>query len=978
MSGSARQSRADPRIVGRDAERVLLSRFLDAGSQPRQVPAAGRASEGDDAPANGTTGGGIDGGAGGTGGGTGGGTDGPSSENGSAEAVAAILTGPAGIGKTALWDWTVERAARAGYLVLAARAGLAEAQLPWVGLTDLLRTVAAPVLASLPPPQRRAVEVVMLQADIGEPVDERAVGTALWSVLSALAQSGPVLIALDDLPYLDAASVGALRFALRRMRPASRVRLVATARGDGSRWAPLDGLPADRVLTVEVGPVTVGALFELLAARLAVRLPRPVLLRVHATSGGNPLYGLELARALDRLEIAVRPGAPLPVPTSLDELLAERVRSLPPDVLEIAAGAAAAWRFTDAGLDSGAVEGAVRAGLVVVDEPAVLGGPQVVRAAHPLLSAAAYEALPAAGRRALHQRLSARTDDAVERARHAALAATQPDPQVARALDAGVLAALSAGAPDIAAELSRLALQHTDSDADRATRLDRLADALVRAGDSPGAVQAQQQAIGLTPEVSQRARRRIRLAEMATEVAGWAAAAAEFQVAAAEAAADPVVRSEALLGLAAVTDDIALADASATEAVALLGQTGQPDPGVMSGALSQAAGARFRAGRGLDHDMFQRAIELERSHPSRRLSDRADASYAALLKYADDLDEAQGRLLALLEEARASADLSSIAYTLGHLPHIALWRGQIAQARQFAQEQLDVAEQGSLATLAAQARYNLGFVLAHEGRLDEAAHTIAEVRDSAMATNWERLRAHGGLGFVALSGGDPATAAGYLDRWHAQLTAMHLGEPGYSRSHLDYLAALVATGRLADALAVLDRLDGQVASSGRRSAAAVATTGRAMIHAASGQLPAALAAIERSLAWYDTSPLRFDRARTLLIAGQIHRRVKAKRVAQDLLAEAHREFTAFGAAAWAQQAAAQLARVNLRPAAAGTLTETERRVAELAARGLTNREVAQQLFLAAKTVEANLARVYRKLGIASRAELGARLGRPQR
>ncbi|MGD0603642.1 MAG: helix-turn-helix transcriptional regulator [Streptosporangiaceae bacterium] len=120
--------------------------------------------------------------------------------------------------------------------------------------------------------------------------------------------------------------------------------------------------------------------------------------------------------------------------------------------------------------------------------------------------------------------------------------------------------------------------------------------------------------------------------------------------------------------------------------------------------------------------------------------------------------------------------------------------------------------------------------------------------------------------------------------------------------------------------------------------------------------------------------MRFDRARTLLIAGQIQRRAKAKRLAQQLLAEAHREFTAFGAVAWARQVAAELARVNLRPAAAGTLTETERRVAELAAAGLTNREVAQQLFLAVKTVEANLARAYRKLGITSRAGLGALMG----
>ena len=917
-------------IAGRDAERGLLARFLDAG-----------------------------------------------------EATAAILTGAAGIGKTALWEWATTRAASDGHLVLASRAGAAEAQLPWVGLTDLLRGTEAPVLAGLPAPQREALRVVMLQSSPGEPADERAVGTALLSVLSALAQSRPVLVALDDLPYLDAATTGALRFALRRLGPGSGVRLIATARGDGSRWAPLDGLPADQVLPVAVGPVTMAALVELLADRLAVRLARPVLMRVHATSGGNPLYALELARALDRLEIVVTPGVPLPVPTSLDALVAERVRSLPRDVLAIAAGTAAAWRFTDEGLEPGALERAELAGLVIVEEPGapggltVLGGPRTVRTAHPLMSAAAYAALPAAERRELHRRLAMSTDDPLERGRHAALAATRADPRIAVSLDAGVAAALAAGAPDIAAELSRLALQHTSVDADRAVRLDRLADALVRAGDSPGAVRAQREAIDLTPAGPERVRRRIRLAEMATEVIGWGGAAAELQAAAAEAAAYPVVRSEALLTLAAVTDDIDLADASAAEAVALLEEGGRPDPAVMAGALGQAAGAKFRAGRGLDHDMFRRAIDLERDHPSRRLSDRADASYAALLKYADDLDEAEPRLLALLAEARASGDLSSIAYSLAHLPHVALWQGQLARARQFAEEHLDVAEQGSLAAQARQARHNLSVILVYEGRLDEGAAALASSLDDAVATNYDWHRAHGALGFAALSGGDPAAAAGHFDRWHAVLTTMHLREPGYSRWHLDYLVSLVATGRLADARAFLGHLDALVAASGRRSAGAVALTGRAMVHAASGELPAALAAIGQSLAWYEDSPLRFDRARTLLIAGQLQRRAKAKRLAQGLLAEALREFTAFGARAWAAQAAAELARVNLRPPAPGGLTETERRVAELAAAGLTNREVAQRLFLSVKTVEANLARVYRKLAITSRAELGARMGPPR-
>ena len=277
-------------------------------------------------------------------------------------------------------------------------------------------------------------------------------------VLAALAQSGPVLIALDDLPYLDAASAGALPFALRRIGPAGRVRLLGTARGDRSRWAPVDGLADDRVLSLTVGPVTVGALFELLAARLEARLARPVLLRVHATSGGNPLYALELARALARLEIVPRPGVPLPVPTSLDGLVAERVASVPPEILQIAAGAAVSWRFTDAGLDPGAVERAVLAGLVAWTSrrcsgiPGSCGPPTRWWVPPPTPRSATRPARAASA-------LSAGAADPLERARHAALAAVSTDPEVGRALDAGVAAALAGGAPDIAVELSRLALR---------------------------------------------------------------------------------------------------------------------------------------------------------------------------------------------------------------------------------------------------------------------------------------------------------------------------------------------------------------------------------------------------------------------------------------------------------------------------------------------------------------------------------------
>lgn len=140
-------------------------------------------------------------------------------------------------------------------------------------------------------------------------------------------------------------------------------------------------------------------------------------------------------------------------------------------------------------------------------------------------------------------------------------------------------------------------------------------------------------------------------------------------------------------------------------------------------------------------------------------------------------------------------------------------------------------------------------------------------------------------------------------------------------------------GRTPDASAFCDELSEQATRSGRQSAAAIVLTERAMIEAHAGRMSAALELVASALSWYDTSPLRFDRARTLLIAGRISRRAKAKSDARALLTEAEREFASFGARAWEAQAAAELARVNVRPSAPSELTETERLVAQLAASG---------------------------------------------
>lgn len=144
-----------------------------------------------------------------------------------------------------------------------------------------------------------------------------------------------------------------------------------------------------------------------------------------------------------------------------------------------------------------------------------------------------------------------------------------------------------------------------------------------------------------------------------------------------------------------------------------------------------------------------------------------------------------------------------------------------------------------------------------------------------------------------------------------------------------------------------------------------------MLAAADGDHPSALRHLDGALALHAEQPIPFERGRTLLVKGVVRRRAKEKRAAGDALAEAAAVFETVGAAAWRERAQAELGRVGRRTGSPTQLTATEQRIAELAATGLTNRQVAEQAFISPKTVEANLARVYRKLGISSRAELGA-------
>ena len=375
---------------------------------------------------------------------------------------ALTLTGEAGIGKSTLWLRGLELARERGWRVLSSRPAEAERSFALAGLGDLLDGALDEVLPALPPPRRRALEVALLMEEAEDPLAPRALGVAVRHALELLAADQPLLVAVDDVQWLDPSSTDALAFALRRIAVPMRL-LLARRVGTTSDSRLESSLPAPSVERLDIGPLTLGALQALLRERLDRAFPRPTLLRIHQTSGGNPFYALELARALpDDIE----PSAPLPMPETLDSLLRARLDALPESsrpalVLLSALGEAEAETLRLAGVEDG-LEPALAHGVVVQ----AMGR---VWFEHPLLASAVYQGADESTRRASHAALARIVLDPLERARHLALSARGPDASLAEALDEAATSANTRGVPDVAAELGELARELTPTD-DRAGR----------------------------------------------------------------------------------------------------------------------------------------------------------------------------------------------------------------------------------------------------------------------------------------------------------------------------------------------------------------------------------------------------------------------------------------------------------------------------------------------------------------------------
>ena len=249
-----------------------------------------------------------------------------------------LLEGEAGIGKTTVWMAGVADAAARSYLILSSRPAEHEAKLSFAALGDLMDGILERVLAKLPPPQQNALQVALLLKDpAGSPPEHRAVCAAFLGVIRCLAAQSPVVIAIDDLQWLDRPTAVTLDYALRRLGK-EPVGLLASVRGRaGGHTGPLPGagLAAGHLRHLRIGPLAPADFEAAIWASAGDRLSRLAIRRLFYASGGNVFYGLELARVLGRMETEPLPGEPLPVPGGLHGVVSARVAALPADVQSV-------------------------------------------------------------------------------------------------------------------------------------------------------------------------------------------------------------------------------------------------------------------------------------------------------------------------------------------------------------------------------------------------------------------------------------------------------------------------------------------------------------------------------------------------------------------------------------------------------------------------------------------------------------------
>ncbi|MFI5567366.1 AAA family ATPase [Streptomyces sp. NPDC051740] len=874
-----------------------------------------------------------------------------------------LITGEPGMGKTALMEYAASAAE--GLRVIRGTAIESEAHLPFAGLHLLLRS-ALDRTDALPAPQARALRGAFGLAP-AEPGDRMLVGLAVLSLLAEFADGGPVLCLVDDAQWLDRASAEALLFAARRL-DAEGTALIITARtgfdAPGLAHLPLKGLDA---------PAAAGLLAEHAAA-----LSPANRYRVLAEAQGNPLALLELPLAL----AAGRPvaaGQALPMSDTVQAAFLDRVRRLPEQSRHLLLVAAAEdTGDRDVVLRAAAPLGcrptdlvpAETAGLLRVDN-------RTVCFRHPLVRSAVYQAAPVSLRLVVHTALAEalhRPEDADRRAWHHAVVATGPDERVAAELESTARRAVERSGYAAAAAAYERAAQLTESGTDRARRLVLAAEAIAEEGDIDRMAELARHGAASTddPALTVRA---IRVRAAAAFHHGLLRTARRLLTEAAELtrADDPALAAHMMLdavhaawylGKDEIADTADRLDAlplppeePLTHVARLLTWTvrsaiGQGDRD--HGTLTRRIAAAERTGFGGPHDTILVG--------------------ATSLQAAGQDTEAHRVAGELLAQCRDRGWIGRTPPALACVARTSTFLGRHTDAWDEATEALNIAQELGHRQWIAEISGVLAYLAAVTGD-ERRCHAFA---DDALAAP-EPGAAPPGMSWAhwALALLDLGHA-----RWEsarARLAALHTGPVSHQlpglRSIPDLVEAAVRLGRPADAREPLARLTAWAHDAAQPWIDAHVQRCRALL------APEADAAeLYRAALRLHPDDRQFERARTALLYGEWLRRMRRKSEARNQLRDAFETFRRLGATPWAERARAELDATGEAVPGAGAadgtgalsvLTSQERKIIRLAARGLSNRDIAAQLFLSPRTVGYHLYKAFPKLGVTARTELAA-------
>jgi DNA-binding CsgD family transcriptional regulator len=899
----------------------------------------------------------------------------------------AVLTGPSGIGKTALLETLGSRAAARGELVLRVAGAETERWIPYAAAGELLDQVPPARLAALPEDRRLLLTGDPPAGRRGADEEARARWCLAWrDLLAHCAAEQPVLLLVDDAQWLDTDMVDVVRSVARRLRSRGLRAVVAGCWPEGlacedggnAPWSPVPD--ALQVPVPPLAPTELAELFE------SYGLPVRVVNQLHADSGGNPFLALALGGAFtERLPHHWRPA---PLPQRVQAVITERLARLSPQVREtLLAAALAARPTTDLLRRAGRAEAtqdirlAAASGLLITEG----GG---IRFTPPAVGTVLAEHAGAGHRAAVHTALAEVVPDAAGRARHRALAVSGPDVELAHSLVAAAEAATRQGSYRMAAELYLLAADRSPSEpaGERMEWLVAGAESAAAWG-MPDLVHRAADAV-LTGDATKAQRVRVRLALLDLSGQGVGEMAELFASAFVDAEGDPALLGPLRLrraGGAAVNGELELADREADRTVEHARAIG--DTALEGKALVQKTNIAVLRGDQDYRRHLDRALRLPEPPPDGQIHATPRFLEATFAIHEDRLDAARDdllRMLALVE--RGSGE--EVVHVLRKLAEACARMGRCQDALHFADRAIRVTEEASLSPgpawcTGALAELAGGSLTRARGYAERGAQASAQEGDLV----YHAVLLHA-LGVAKIRSGDLRGGVRTL------LDIDELGEncrrrsPLVLRRHGDLAAGLAALGEpeharrvIASVRAVLphrDRAGGVTAQLDRAEAAACTAEGRP---------EDALVLLGRAADRFHLLGQPLEVGHCLLERARVERRRRRFGRAQQATAEALEIFTRCGARPWAEQARHSMAQLETGAdgvtSAAGSagspsprrvrLTENEARIALLVSEGATNQQVADRLFMSVKTIEAALTRVYRKLGIRSRVQLGSHL-----